>query len=157
MTAARPNSRPSRCGGAATAPGTMSSRHEARRSWTWQPRSIEQRWRSTPPTPRPAPGLPACSGGGLVGAATVAIPGVGALIAAGAVVGAIGGAGIGAAAGGLLGALIEHGFSHEEAAYYQEKVHLGATLLMVHDSARADEAHAIMHQHGGHDHHTRPA
>jgi hypothetical protein len=95
--------------------------------------------------------------GWLIAASAVAVPGLGALIAAGALVGAVGGAGIGAAAGGLIGLLVDHGLSHEEAAYYHERVHLGAALVTVRDAARAEEAHAIMRQHGAHDYHTRPA
>jgi hypothetical protein len=94
--------------------------------------------------------------GWLIGASAVAVPGLGALIAAGALVGAVGGAGIGAAAGGLIGLLIDHGFSREEAEYYRERVRLGAALVTVRDDARAEEAQAIMQQHGAHDYHTRP-
>lgn len=95
--------------------------------------------------------------GWLIGAATVAVPGLGALVAAGALVGAVGGAGIGAAAGGLIGYLVDHGLSHEEARYYQERVRQGAVLVTVRDGGRANEARTIMRQHGGHDFHTRPA
>jgi len=76
------------------------------------------------------------------GASAVAVPGLGALIAAGALVGAVGGAGIGAAAGGLIGLLVENGFSHEEAQYYHERVHLGAALVTVRDTARETVAGA---------------
>lgn len=96
--------------------------------------------------------------GWLIGATAVAVPGIGALLAAGALVGAVGGAGIGAAAGGLIGHLIDQGLSQEEARYYHERVRHGAALLTVHaDGSRADEAHAIMHRLGAHDYHTRPA
>jgi len=93
--------------------------------------------------------------GWLIGAAAVAVPGLGALIAAGALVGAVGGAGIGAAAGGLIGLLVDHGISREEADYYHEQVRLGATLVTVRNSSRADEAQAIMQRHGAHDYQTR--
>jgi hypothetical protein len=93
--------------------------------------------------------------GWLIAASAVAVPGLGALIAAGALVGAVGGAGIGAAAGGLIGLLVEHGLSHEEAQYYHERIHLGAALVTVRDTDRAEEAHASMHRHGAHDYHTR--
>jgi hypothetical protein len=95
--------------------------------------------------------------GWLLGAAAVAVPGLGALIAAGALVGAVGGAGLGAAAGGLIGMLVDYGVSREEAEYYHEQIRLGATLLIVRESHRADEAQAIMQRHGAHDYHTRPA
>jgi hypothetical protein len=94
--------------------------------------------------------------GWLIAASAVAVPGVGALIAAGALVGAVGGAGIGAAAGGLIGLLVEHGLSHEEAQYYHERVHLGAALVTVRDPERAEAAQTIMSQHGAHEYHTRP-
>ena len=88
----------------------------------------------------------------------MAVPGLGALLAAGALVGALGGAGIGAAAGGLIGHLIDEGLSQDEAGYYHERVRPGATLMTVHaEASRADEAHAIMHRLGAHDYHTRPA
>jgi hypothetical protein len=95
--------------------------------------------------------------GWLIAATAVAVPGLGALLAAGALVGALGGAGIGAAAGGLLGYFVDRGLSHEEAGYYHERVRHGATLVTVHaEPARADEAHRIMYQLGAHDYHTRP-
>jgi hypothetical protein len=95
--------------------------------------------------------------GWLLGAAAVAVPGLGALIAAGALVGAVGGAGLGAAAGGLIGMLVDHGVSREEAEYYHEQIRLGATLVTVRNSTRADEAQAILQRHGAHDYHSRPA
>jgi hypothetical protein len=95
--------------------------------------------------------------GWLIGAAAVAVPGLGALIAAGALVGAVGGAGIGAAAGGLVGLLVDHGLSREEAEYYHEQVRLGAALVTVRDPSRAEEAHTILRTHGAHDYHTRPS
>ena len=96
--------------------------------------------------------------GWLIGATAVAVPGLGALLAAGALVGALGGAGIGAAAGGLLGYLVDRGLTHEEAHYYHERLRHGATLVTVHaDGSRADEARTILHQRGAHDYHTRPA
>jgi hypothetical protein len=94
--------------------------------------------------------------GWLLGAATVAVPGLGALVAAGALVGALGGAGIGAAAGGLVGHLVDAGLSHEEARYYHERVHGGAVLVTVHTTAdHADRIRSVLQAHGGHDFHTR--
>jgi hypothetical protein len=96
--------------------------------------------------------------GWLIGATAVAVPGLGALLAAGALVGALGGAGIGAAAGGLIGHLIDEGLTHDEAGYYHERVRHGAALMTVRaDAGRADEAQAIMQRLGAHDYHTRPA
>jgi hypothetical protein len=96
--------------------------------------------------------------GWLIGATAVAVPGLGALLAAGALVGALGGAGIGAATGGLIGHLVDEGLTHEEAGYYHERVRHGAALMTVRaEGSRADEAHALMHRLGAHDYHTRPA
>jgi uncharacterized membrane protein len=96
--------------------------------------------------------------GWLIGAATVAIPGLGALVAAGALVGAVGGAGIGASAGGLIGHLIDRGLSQDEAHYYHERVQHGAIMVTVHtDPARATDVRTLLQQQGGHDFNTRPA
>jgi hypothetical protein len=46
---------------------------------------------------------------------------------------AVAGAGIGAAAGGVIGALTGLGFSHDEAAYYDEGIRGGRTLVTVDD------------------------
>lgn len=93
--------------------------------------------------------------GWLIGAATVAVPGLGALVAAGALVGVLGGAGIGAATGGLIGYLLEHGLSDAEARYYHERVRHGGILLTVRDGEHADLARQIIQEHGGHTHQTR--
>lgn len=77
----------------------------------------------------------------LVGIGALAIPGIGPVVAGGALASAFGlgggtavaGAGIGAAAGGLLGALTGLGFSDDEAKYYDEGVRGGRTLVTVHD------------------------
>ena len=96
--------------------------------------------------------------GWLIGATAVAVPGLGALLAAGALVGALGGAGIGAATGGLIGHLVDEGLTSEEAGYYHDRVRHGAALMTIRaEASRADEAHALMHRLGAHDYHTRPA
>jgi hypothetical protein len=95
--------------------------------------------------------------GWLLAATTVAVPGLGALVAAGALVGALGGAGIGAATGGLLGYLLDHGLSQTEASYYHERVRHGAALVIVRAEGRVTDAQTIMSRHGAHDFHTRPA
>ena len=94
--------------------------------------------------------------GWLLAVSTVAVPGLGALVAAGALVGALGGAGIGAAAGGLIGYLLDHGLTQTEASYYHERVTHGAALIIVRAEGRASEAQAIIQRHGAHDFHTRP-
>jgi stress response protein YsnF len=80
-------------------------------------------------------------GGGaglLAGIGSLAIPGIGPLVAAGWLVAALTGAGVGAAAGGLLGSLTGAGVSEADAHTYQEGVNSGGTLLTV----RADDAQA---------------
>ena len=79
-------------------------------------------------------------------------------ILAGGVLGGVAGWLIGAATGGIVGYLVDRGLSHEEAQYYHERVRHGAALVTVHVAAdRADEIRTIVHRHGGHDFHTRPA
>jgi hypothetical protein len=83
----------------------------------------------------------------LVGIGALAIPGIGPVVAGGALATAFGmgggtavaGAGIGAAAGGVVGALTSLGFSKDEAEYYDHGVREGRTLVTVHDDdGRAD-------------------
>jgi hypothetical protein len=77
----------------------------------------------------------------LVGIGALAIPGIGPVVAGGALASAFGvaggtavaGAGIGAAAGGIIGALTGLGFSEEEATYYDRGVREGRYLVTVHD------------------------
>lgn len=88
--------------------------------------------------------------GFVAGAASLAIPGVGPIIAAGPIAAALAGAGAGAVAGGLIGGLTKLGVPEEEAHYYAEGVKRGGTLVTVH--ARNDEsancAARIMKGHG---------
>jgi hypothetical protein len=95
--------------------------------------------------------------GFLVGIGALAIPGVGPVIAGGALATtfgiaggtAVAGAGIGAAAGGLVGALVGLGIPEEEARYHEERFRSGATLVTVNAGpARATEAVDIMRQYG---------
>jgi hypothetical protein len=88
-------------------------------------------------------------GGGagiLAGLGSLAIPGVGPVIAAGWLVATLTGAGVGAAAGGLLGSLTGAGVSEPEAHAYAEGVRRGGALvaLRVTDDAAYDRADAIM-------------
>lgn len=77
----------------------------------------------------------------LVGIGALAIPGIGPVVAGGALASAFGigggtavaGAGIGAAAGGIVGALTGLGFSDEEAEYYDRGIREGRTFVTVHD------------------------
>jgi uncharacterized protein (TIGR02271 family) len=70
-------------------------------------------------------------GGLIVGLATLAIPGVGPVVAAGPLVAALTGVGIGAAAGGLIGALTNMGVPESEAQHYAEGVRRGGVLVTV--------------------------
>jgi uncharacterized membrane protein len=71
----------------------------------------------------------------LVGLGTLAIPGIGPIMLAGATATALAttlaGAGIGAAAGGLLGALIGLGIPEERAKVYHERVERGDYLVVI--------------------------
>jgi hypothetical protein len=80
----------------------------------------------------------------------LAIPGIGPILAAGALATAIAGAGIGAVAGGLIGALTGLGVPEEEAHYYAEAMRRGGILVTVavDQTAQADLAVAIMRRHG---------
>ena len=80
-------------------------------------------------------------GGGaglLAGLGSLAIPGIGPIVAAGWLVAALTGAGVGAAAGGLMGSLTGAGVSEADAQTYQQHVNEGGTLV----TARVDDAQA---------------
>ncbi len=89
----------------------------------------------------------------LVGLGTLAIPGLGPIMLAGATATAIAttlaGAGIGAAAGGLLGSLVGLGIPEEEARVYNERVQRGNYLVII-DGTAAEIAKAeeILHRRG---------
>jgi len=74
--------------------------------------------------------------GWLAGIGTLAIPGVGPLIAAGPIMGLLGGAAVGGATGGIAGALIGYGIPELEAKRYEGKVQGGNILLSVHTEDR---------------------
>lgn len=71
----------------------------------------------------------------LAGIGALAIPGVGPVVAAGALASTLAGAGVGAVVGGLVGALVEAGIPREHADIYAEAVRRGGTLVTV----RTDE------------------
>jgi len=92
--------------------------------------------------------------GGAVGLvanlAAVALPGLGAIMAAGPLVVALTGAGAGAVAGGLIGALTDEGIPEDRASYYAEAVRRGGAIVTVRaDDTRADRAAEIMLLNGG--------
>ena len=68
----------------------------------------------------------------LAGLGTLAIPGVGPLIAAGPIVAALAGAGAGGAVGSLVGALVGMGIPEYEAKRYEGRVKDVGVLLSVH-------------------------
>jgi len=74
-------------------------------------------------------------GGGLgllVGLGALAIPGLGAFIAAGPLLAALGGAAAGGVVGGVTGALVGLGIPEIEAKVYEGKLHGGSLLMSVH-------------------------
>ena len=96
--------------------------------------------------------------GTLLGIAALAIPGVGPLVAAGAIASAaipgaaLTGAAIGAAAGGLTGLLKDHGVSGEDAHYFEEQINQGSVFVSVDASGALDRQSAedILFNSGGH-------
>src|ERR1700722_17752154 len=86
--------------------------------------------------------------GWLVGIGSLAIPGVGPLIAAGPILAALTGAAAGGAVGGLAGGLIGLGIPEYEAKRYEGAVKNGNILISVHteDSKERDRAKKILEQ-----------
>jgi uncharacterized protein (TIGR02271 family) len=92
----------------------------------------------------------------LVGAGALAIPGIGPVIAGGALASAFGvaggtavaGAGIGAATGGILGALIGMGIPDEDARHFERGFKEGGILVTVNAGTRTDEALAVLRRNG---------
>jgi sporulation protein YlmC with PRC-barrel domain len=79
--------------------------------------------------------------GWLAGIGTLAIPGIGPLLAAGPIVAMIAGAGVGSAIGGIAGALIGLGLPEIEAKRYEEEIKRGRILISVHcESVRMAQA-----------------
>lgn len=91
--------------------------------------------------------------GWLIGVGTLAIPGVGPLIAAGPIVAALAGAGAAGATGGLVGGLIGAGIPEVEAKRYAGRVNEGAYLISVHCDNRdwAKRAEEVLEATGGRD------
>lgn len=80
--------------------------------------------------------------GFLAGIGTLAIPGVGPLIAAGPILAALSGAGAGAAVGGVTGALVGAGIPEYEAKLYEGKIREGNILIAVHTDDADQRARA---------------
>jgi uncharacterized membrane protein len=82
----------------------------------------------------------------LAGLGTLAIPGLGPLIAAGPIVAALGGTAAGATAGGVVGALVGLGIPETEAKVYEERIKEGGYLVAVQvaNNEVADIAREVM-------------
>lgn len=99
--------------------------------------------------------------GGLVGGAlgllagigTLAIPGIGPLIAAGPLLATLSGVAAGAAVGGISGALVGMGIPENEARSYEGKLRAGSVLVAVHTESLAEQraARDILDRVGAHD------
>ena len=91
--------------------------------------------------------------GWLAGIGSLAIPGIGPLIAAGPIVGALAGLGAGGAAGALVGALAGYGMPEYEAKRYEGRVRGGGILVSVHsdDSDWTSKAKTILEETGAED------
>jgi hypothetical protein len=97
--------------------------------------------------------------GAILGVAALAIPGVGPLVAAGAIAStaipgaAAIGAGVGAVAGGVTGMLADHGVSDEDASYYEGRINDGGVFVSVdadEGDVSADTVREIFSRNGGH-------
>jgi hypothetical protein len=92
----------------------------------------------------------------LVGVGALAIPGIGPVLAGGALASVLGvaagtaaaGAGIGAATGGLAGALVGMGVSEEHARHFDNEFRAGGVLVTVTAGGRMNEARTMMEQNG---------
>jgi len=89
----------------------------------------------------------------LAGIGTLAIPGVGPLIAAGPIMATLAGVGVGGAVGGLIGALAGMGIPEYEAKRYEGAVKGGGILLSVHcdTSEQVDLAKVALRDTGARD------
>lgn len=76
----------------------------------------------------------------LAGVGALAIPGIGPIIAGGALASTLAGAGIGAAAGGLVGALAGMGVPEEDARHFERGFQQGEVLVTVQAGAEAERA-----------------
>jgi len=86
--------------------------------------------------------------GWLAGIGSLAIPGIGPLIAAGPIMAALGGAAVGGTVGGLTGSLIGMGIPEYEAKRYEGRLQGGDALLSVHaeTSEGVDRVKAIFNE-----------
>jgi len=91
--------------------------------------------------------------GWLAGIGSLAIPGLGPLIAAGPIAGALTGAAVVGTVGGIAGALIGMGIPDEDARRYENRVRSGNALISVHTEsvAEADRVREIFNSAGASD------
>jgi len=91
--------------------------------------------------------------GWLVGIGALAIPGLGAFVAAGPIMATLGGAAAGAATGGIAGALVGYGMPEYEAKRYEGKIKDGNILLSIHtdDGDEVSRAKEIFKRAGAED------
>jgi hypothetical protein len=91
--------------------------------------------------------------GWLLGIGALAIPGLGPIVAAGALATTLGGAAVGAITGGLIGALVGAGIPEEDARGYEGHVREGRILITADASTdqQAQQARSAFDQHGGSD------
>jgi hypothetical protein len=80
--------------------------------------------------------------GWLIGIGSLAIPGIGPVIAAGPLVAALAGIGIGGALGGFSGALVGMGIPEYEAKKYEGRILKGGILVAVHCETNNEVDHA---------------
>jgi hypothetical protein len=85
-----------------------------------------------------AGGLAGGTLGLLAGIGSLAIPGVGPLMAAGPIMAALSGAAVGATVGGMAGALVGMGIPEYEAKQYEVQVGEGSILISVHTEDRGE-------------------
>lgn len=79
--------------------------------------------------------------GWLAGVGAIAVPGLGALIAAGPILATLSAAAAGAAVGGVSGALLGYAVPEFEATLYEAKLRDGNYLLSVHTESVVQQAH----------------
>jgi len=84
----------------------------------------------------------------LAGIGSIAIPGMGAFIAAGPIMAALSGSGVGGGLGVVIGSLIGAGMSEYEVEQYKSALEQGNILLCVHtdSDAQFDNAKRIMEE-----------
>jgi hypothetical protein len=90
--------------------------------------------------------------GGIAGAAaSLLIPGVGPVLAAGTLLSVLGGAAVGAASGGILGALAGLGIPENDASFYEGEFQAGRIIVTVKADGKSDMARDVIMSYGGYD------